>query len=56
MDADQVLSIFCYLVARAKITDIHTHLYILEQFATQHQMISATGYYYSVITGAIEQL
>lgn len=31
-------------------------MFLLENFATENQMISATGYYYSVINAAIEQL
>jgi len=53
LDADQVLSIFCYIITHAKIQNLHSHLFILDNFATSHQMISVTGYYLSVITCAV---
>ena len=56
LDADQILSVFCYIIASTKIPHLHSHLFILEHFATDHQLISVTGYYYSVLTCAIEQL
>ena len=56
LDADQILSIFCYVLSVSAIKDLHSHLFIIEHFATDHQLISVTGYYYSVLTCAIEQL
>lgn len=56
MDADQVLSIFCYILVKARVENLLSHLFILENFATNHQMISMSGYYLSVINCAIEQL
>ncbi len=56
LDADQVLSIFCYLIVGARVDHLHTHIFILDHFATSHQMMSMTGYYLSVIRGAVEQL
>ena len=56
LDADQVLSIFCYILVHARVEHLLSHLFILENFATNHQMISMSGYYLSVINCAIEQL
>ena len=56
LDADQILSIFCYVLTVEPIKYLHSHLFIVEHFATDHQLISVTGYYYSVLTCAIEQL
>jgi thiamine pyrophosphokinase len=56
LDADQVLSIFCYLIVGARVDHLHTHLFILDNFSSSHQMISMTGYYLSVIRCAVEQL
>lgn len=56
LDADQVLSIFCYIIVGAKVEHLHSHLFILDNFATSHQMISMTGYYLSVMNCAVEQL
>jgi len=53
LDADQVLSIFCYIIVGANVQNLHTHLFILDNFATSHQMISMTGYYLSVINCAV---
>lgn len=56
LDADQVLSIFCYILVHAQVPHLLSHIFILENFATSHQMISIGGYYLSVINCAIEQL
>ena len=56
LDADQVLSIFCYIISRARVEHLHSHLFTLEHFATSHQMISMSGYYFSVMNAAVEQL
>lgn len=56
LDADQILSLFCYIIASTKIPHLHSHLFILEHFATDLQLISVTGYYYSVLTCAVEQV
>jgi hypothetical protein len=56
LDADQVLSIFCYIIVGARVENLLSHLFILENFATNHQMISMSGYYLSVVNCAIEQL
>ena len=56
LDADQILSIFCYILTVQPLKNLHSHLFIIEHFATDHQLISVTGYYYSVLTCAIEQL
>lgn len=56
LDADQILSIFCYIIVGARVEHLHSHLFMLENFATDHQLISVTGYYYSVLTCALEQI
>lgn len=56
LDADQILSIFCYILAANSLENIHANLFLIQHFATENQMISVTGYYYSVLTIAIEQL
>lgn len=56
LDADQILSIFCYILTVEPLKNLHSHLFMVEHFATDHQLISVTGYYYSVLTCAIEQL
>ena len=56
LDADQVLAIFCYVIVGADIEHLHSHLFMLDNFATNSQMISMFGYYLSVMNCAIEQL
>jgi hypothetical protein len=56
LDADQVLAIFCYVIAGARVPHLLAHLFLLENFATSHQMISVSGYYLSVMGGAVEHL
>jgi hypothetical protein len=56
LDADQVLSIFCYIIVGGKISHLHTHLFMLDSFSTSNQMISIFGYYLSVMNCAVEQL
>lgn len=56
LDADQVLTIFSYIVIRSQLTDLHSHLDIVENFSSEDQLMSATGYYYSVILSSVENL
>ncbi len=56
LDADDMLSIFCYILANSRVQHIHSHLFLIENFSTDHQLISVTGYYYSVLTCALEQI
>lgn len=56
LDADQVLAIFCYIIVGARVPHLLAHLFLLENFATSHQMISVSGYYVSVVGGAVEHL
>lgn len=56
LDADQVLAIFCYIIVGARVPNLLAHLFLLENFATGHQMISVSGYYVSVVSGAVDHL
>ena len=56
LDADQVMSIMSYILVGARVNNIHSHLFLLDCFATDHQQISVTGYYLSVLSGAVEHL
>lgn len=53
IDADQILSIFCYILSVNKIDYINSHMFIIDQFATDQQKMSMAGYYFSVISCAI---
>jgi len=56
LDADQVLTIFSYMVIRSQLADLQSHLDIVENFSSEDQLMSATGYYYSVILSSVENL
>jgi len=56
LDADQVFTIFSYVVIRSQLIDLHSHLDVIENFSSEDQLMSATGYYYSVIMGSVENL
>jgi hypothetical protein len=56
MDADQVLTIFSYVVIKSQLVDISNHLDVVENFSSEDQLMSATGYYYSVILSSVENL
>ena len=55
IDADQVLSIFCYILSLKEIPDIFSQVFMIEYFATEHQKISMTGYYFTVFSCAVEE-
>lgn len=55
IDADQVLSIFCYVLSLNRVPDLHSHMFMIDQFSTEHQKISMSGYYFSVLECAIEE-
>jgi uncharacterized membrane protein HdeD (DUF308 family) len=56
LDADQVLSIFAYIIVAARVDHLHTQLFILDSFATGLQSINMTGYYTAVLNCAVEHL
>ncbi len=53
LDADQVLSIFCYVIVGARIEHLHSHLFFMDNFSTSSQMISIFGYFVSVMNCAV---
>lgn len=53
LDADQVLSIFAYIIVASRVEHLHTHLFILDSFATGLQSINMTGYYTAVLNCAV---
>lgn len=56
MDADQVLTIFSYIVMKSRVENLLSHLDIIETFSSEDQQMSAIGYYYSVILSSVENL
>ena len=53
IDADQILSVFCYILANTNIPHIYSHIFILDNFSSDQQLISVSGYYFSVLTCAL---
>jgi hypothetical protein len=53
LDADQVLSIFAYIIVAARVEHLHTQLFLLDNFANGFQMINMTGYYMAVLNCAV---
>jgi ribosomal protein L37E len=56
IDADQVLSIFTYILCMSRVRNIGVHLRIIENFSSSEQLLSVTGYYFSVLLCAAENL
>ena len=56
LDPDQVISIISYVIVNSGVEGLLGQLFILDNFATDHQQITVTGYYLSVVSAAVEQL
>ena len=56
LDADQVLCIYSYILVKSRIKNLHAHLNIIEMFSSEGQLLSETGYYFSVVSTALESL
>ena len=56
VDSDQILTIFIYIIIHAKIYNLQTHLRFVENFCTEEQLLSETGYYSKVAEGALRVL
>jgi hypothetical protein len=56
IDADQVLSIYTYVLCMSRIKNIETHLQIIENFSNEEQLLSITGYYFSVLLCSVENV
>ena len=56
LDADQVLSIFAYIIVAARVDHLHTHLFLFDNFANGFQMTNMTGYYMAVLNCIVKNL
>ena len=56
LDADQVLSIYSYILIKSRVKNLNSHLNIIEMFSSEGQLLSETGYYFSVISTALQSL
>lgn len=53
LDADQTLSIFIYVVARAGVKTLATQIKLIEKFATNNVLNSISGYYATTLEACI---
>lgn len=56
VDSDQILSIFIFIIVKSGISDLGAHLKFIENFCTEEQLMSETGYYTKVAEGALKAL
>ena len=56
IDADQLLSIFIYVAARAKVVDIFAHIKFISEFTTSYVKNINLGYYLSTLEIALSHL
>lgn len=53
LDADQVLCIYSYILVHSRVKNLNAHLDIIEMFSSHSQLLSETGYYFSVVSTAL---
>ena len=53
LDADQTIAIFMYIVAKADIKSMITHIKIIEKFTTNNILNSISGYYATTIEACV---
>jgi hypothetical protein len=53
LDGDQTLSIFMFIVAKSKITNIAAHCKIIEKFSTNNILNSVSGYYATTLEACL---
>ena len=56
LDADQVLCIYSYILIKSRVKNLHAHLNIVEMFSSEGQLLSEMGYYFSVVSTALQSL
>lgn len=56
VDSDQILTIFIYIILHSNVYNLKTHLRFIENFCTEEQLMSETGYYSKVAEGALKML
>lgn len=53
LDADQTLSIFIYIVVKAGVKSLATHIKIIEKFTTSNVLNSISGYYATTLEACV---
>lgn len=56
IDADQILSIFLYIVFKARISNLKSHLRVIFEFGRRMVQHGAMGYYVTTLEACIEQV
>ena len=56
LDADQILCIYSYILVKSNVKDLYSHLDIIEMFNSDGQLLTETGYYFSVVSTALQSL
>jgi hypothetical protein len=55
-DADTLLLIYIYIIAKAKVFNIFAHLHICSEFSTPYLMTTRVGYCYTTMEVALSML
>ena len=53
IDGDELILIFSYIIIKAQMPELLTHLYFLKMFTTQDTKSSMIGYYYTTIEASV---
>ena len=53
VDGDDLISIFCYIVIKAQMPEILTHIQFIKNFTTKETKSSMVGYYYNAFEAGI---
>ena len=53
IDGDELILIFSYIIIKAQMPELLTHLYFIKMFTTQDTKSSMIGYYYTTIEASV---
>ncbi len=56
LDADNILSIFVYLIIKSQLTNLPIHLEIMDSFFSNKIKLSRKGYFFSIFQSSIEYI
>ena len=56
INADQILSIFIYVVLKAKITNLNSHVRLINEFVRDEVLFGNSGYYTSTVAASLEHI
>ena len=55
-DADQILMIYVYIIAKSKLRNLFAHLHMCQEFSTNYVMTTRVGYCYTTMEIALTML